>query len=225
MNPLPQVRWPVVGPRLSAASHAPLLFLDFDGVLHPNGAAPAVWFKQAGPLMALLHRWPTLDVVISSSWRFHHEWKDLLDLLPTALAERAQGCTGAAHTGALARHTEILNYWQEHGGGRPWLALDDSVWEFPVHCDRLIACDGALGLRPAQLLQLEAWLESLRLLPALSFEQISAAADHVRSSRDASISSLQRKLRVGYRTAQALLAALEGELVSAPDREGLRRML
>jgi hypothetical protein len=44
-----------------------IMFLDFDGVLHPkmNGT-----FEHMDNLKKVLDKYPQIDIVISSSWRF-----------------------------------------------------------------------------------------------------------------------------------------------------------
>lgn len=52
-----------------------------------------------------------------------------------------------------------------------------------------------------------------------------AARQLVLETRNPSVAHLQRHLRLGYRRAAGLIAALEGELVTAMDENGSRRML
>lgn len=44
-----------------------ILFLDFDGVMHPNHQ-PNLLFVRVPRLALWLEAWPAVDVVISSSW-------------------------------------------------------------------------------------------------------------------------------------------------------------
>ena len=48
-----------------------ILFLDFDGVLHPGNRGT---FERAPMLEMWLLKHPEVDVVISSSWRIENTW-------------------------------------------------------------------------------------------------------------------------------------------------------
>lgn len=196
---------------------APLLFLDFDGVLHPNGAAPPCLFARTDALMRVLDEHPELEVIVSSSWRFHHGWDDLLETLPGPLAARVTACTGAAQPGKFQRHREISSFVRlqaaSRAGGRPWRALDDITWEFPPGCAELIPCDGALGLQEEQLEALCVWLAQLSSCrtavssqhPINRPELIEAANRLLAAVADPSVTLLQRAFRIGYNEALALL--------------------
>jgi hypothetical protein len=90
-------------------SIAPVLFLDFDGVLHPNLAAEGQMFSRA-PLLAQALEGLHVDIVVSSSWRFQWELAHLRALLPAALQAKVRGVTGPAYVGRHARWHEINAY-------------------------------------------------------------------------------------------------------------------
>lgn len=58
-----------------------VLFVDFDGVLHPVGRLKrqSLPFEYMHVLEAVLRRWPCLQVVISSSWRERYGLEQLRD--------------------------------------------------------------------------------------------------------------------------------------------------
>jgi HAD domain in Swiss Army Knife RNA repair proteins len=141
---------------LSATLGGKILFLDFDGVLHPNLAPEDGCFVRA-PALAELIGGTGLQVVISSSWRFHHPLPHILDRLPAALRERVVGTTGEAIPGRFARWQEIRAWCQRHRAS-DWRALDDAAFEFPPGCPQLIRCDGALGVGEAEFALLRGWL-------------------------------------------------------------------
>jgi hypothetical protein len=132
-----------------------LLFLDFDGVLHPTLSPPHEWFARL-PLVEDCIRDTDVRVVISSSWRFHYRLEALRARFAPALWPRIIDVTGPAHTGTWARHAEIEAFLR----GRPvrsWRALDDAWFEFPGNCPELIRCDGATGVAAPQCAVLSAW--------------------------------------------------------------------
>ncbi len=132
------------------------LFLDFDGVLHPTLAQPSALFIHGSRLAEALRTCP-VDIVISSSWRFHFSKEDYLEKLPLELASQVVSATGEAHVGKFARWHEIQQYVKKHRIV-DWRALDDSAFEFPLGCRELIACDGSVGVTSAQLDLVTDWL-------------------------------------------------------------------
>jgi len=134
----------------------PVLFLDFDGVLHANGCLPEECFGLLPALATTLMPFDH-DIVISSSWRVHYSRRYLVKLFPATLRKRIVGTTGEPHTGSYARWEEIQAYLREHPAPS-WRALDDFDWEFPADCAELIHCDGARGCQREQLERLESWL-------------------------------------------------------------------
>ena len=134
------------------------LFLDFDGVLHPNLPRPDQRFHLA-PMLADAVKAIQVDVVISSSWRFHGGLSALVATLPSALRERIVDTTGPAIIGRFARWQEI-RAWVDRNGAADWRALDDSVFEFPPDCPQLIACEGSRGITELELTTLGRWLST-----------------------------------------------------------------
>lgn len=137
----------------------PILFLDFDGVLHPTSARPAERFSRAHLLSSSLAE-HNCDVVVSSSWRFHHTFEALIAPLPLALRRRVTGTTGEPRFGRWPRYSEIQAFLLEFGPNAHWRALDDSANEFPPGCPELLSCDPNVGLAARQLNELNLWLRS-----------------------------------------------------------------
>ena len=134
-----------------------LLFLDFDGVLHPTSATADRLFSQVSLLAACLAD-EDCSLVISSSWRHHHPLPELIERIPLTMRRRIVGATGGPCFGRWPRHQEILAFVGEAAVGPDWRALDDSVNEFPERCPQLIACDPNLGFDVPQARALSRWL-------------------------------------------------------------------
>jgi hypothetical protein len=143
----------------------PILFLDFDGVLHPGSGRPGSMFTLADALVDALEGFD-LRIVVSSSWRFHYPPSRLFGSLPQGLARHIVGTTGDAHVGRWARYQEVRQWLKLHepkaltASPTSWSALDDARFEFPEDCAELIACDPREGFGPRQAAQLQAWLGS-----------------------------------------------------------------
>jgi hypothetical protein len=83
-----------------------LVFLDFDGVLHPLGAQ-ARRFERAPALLDALAalRDHSPSIALSTSWRFQ-PWEDIcreLDLAAPGLSAYLEGRTGSAPPGPARR--------------------------------------------------------------------------------------------------------------------------
>lgn len=131
-----------------------ILFLDFDGVLHPEGEghlpSDGTEFCFLPRLETLLRQFPHVDVVISSSWRERLPYEALIEPFSEDIRRRIIGTTpsrrpGRAHSYAH-RETEILAWIELHGvEGQKWVALDDAEWQFDTHKDRLVVCGSLSG--------------------------------------------------------------------------------
>jgi len=132
-----------------------ILFLDYDGVLHPDPCTDATrLFENAPRLARVLEGFPGVGIVLSTSWRTVRSERELLDPLPAIVRERVLGatprCSDFTPSPALLpyrRHAECLQWLEEHGmAACPWWALDDRVEWFQPYCENLIACNPRIGL-------------------------------------------------------------------------------
>jgi hypothetical protein len=142
-----------------STSKEKLIFLDFDGVLHPSHFAGAAPFSRATLLEETLALFSP-KIVISSSWRFTHSLASLKAKLPSYLAQRVIDVTGPAVIGKHARYQEITAHAYSNDALVQWRALDDSYWEFPSNCQELIRCNPNTGIGPKEVAQLSSWLSN-----------------------------------------------------------------
>lgn len=126
-----------------------ILFLDFDGVLHPlYPTAELPEFCYLPRLAAVLRDFPRVEIVISSSWRTEFELEALRAFFPADLQARIIGVTPWLPG---SRCEEVLAWLREHRPGSPWLALDDQpkLWR---QTGRLLLCgDGFREQEEARL--------------------------------------------------------------------------
>jgi hypothetical protein len=124
-----------------------ILFLDFDGVLHP-------FHRPAGPFALLpdfervMRDFPHVDIVISSTWREMHALDELRAHFSPDIRRRIIGVTPVFHglTHPYIREVEILDWLREAGReNEPWVALDDIAWFFSPQCRNLILVDPDSG--------------------------------------------------------------------------------
>jgi hypothetical protein len=132
-----------------------LLFLDFDGVLHPEPCYDdAKLFCQRPQFEAVMREHPNVDIVVSSSWCDTRSLEELQALFATDIGNRIVGVTPnwREHSdlfdviGNYPRHVEI-EAWRRQSGRlwEPWVALDDRAYWFKPFLENLVRCDPSIG--------------------------------------------------------------------------------
>jgi hypothetical protein len=136
-----------------------VLFLDYDGVLHPDPCTDrARLFEHAPRLAAALEPFADLAVVLSTAWRTHLDLARLSAHLPPTLRAKVVGATPLFHeigcVPALVpyrRQAECQHWIETERPGADWIALDDRASGFEPYCDRLITTPSTTGLDEATL--------------------------------------------------------------------------
>lgn len=128
-----------------------ILFLDFDGVIHPNVRDEPV-FCRLPLLWKVLRSCPEVKVILSTSWRDDYSYEYLLKCVTEGggedLAPRFIGQTPNLESEGLygRRDLEIQNWLDTNKHIGPWLALDDMVEIFSGGHPNLYLIDGNSGL-------------------------------------------------------------------------------
>jgi len=128
-----------------------ILFLDFDGVLHPSPNKMSTEFSALPLFEDWLRKHEKVDVIISSSWRdvmdidvlkaiFSQDLQDrIIDKCPTLPFDKIEH---EAHW----RYKEIMEWIAINRYEGQWVALDDAVDAFPEQHPHLVACNQKVGL-------------------------------------------------------------------------------
>jgi hypothetical protein len=152
-----------------------VLFLDFDGVFHPEGTPPEYEFEFVGAFHKTLREVDPeglIPIVITSMWRFDETVAQLRAHFPEDLGRQIVGVTpdltppkpihaiNAWGDGTLApirgqREREIRQWMAEHVPAGQWLAIDDRDNLFEAGCEQLFLVPGVYeenggGLVPQQ---------------------------------------------------------------------------
>lgn len=146
------------------------LFLDFDGVLHPEHCHESRHFTCLSVLEEALRRVPQWQVVITSTWRLHKSLDELRARFSADIGARVVSQT--PHYSALVdvpstlvsyeREAECHAWLREHGVSYlPWLAVDDRSWLYRPFCKSLFLVDGGQGLTQSTGAQLVTRLQNL----------------------------------------------------------------
>lgn len=147
-----------------------VLFLDFDGVLHPDAVyrtrcglelrAPGALMMHAPILVEILSDFPQVKICLSTSWVRLLDYRRARAYLPQVLQERTFSGTWHSQmpSAPLDGYDLYTRYEQiraavTRAGITRWLAIDDDPdHSWPAHDSRLVRCDSELGLsyRPTQ---------------------------------------------------------------------------
>lgn len=131
-----------------------ILFLDFDGVLHPDPCFDTGrLFEHAALLVKALADFGEVCVVLSTSWRTSKSLEALTEPLPAELQVRVIGTTPLfstfsppPHLVPYRRQAECAQWLHVNGQiQRDWIALDDRPSWFSPACEHLIVCDSRSG--------------------------------------------------------------------------------
>src|SRR5471030_668875 len=135
-----------------------ILFLDVDGVLHPEANYDSsLLLCNLHVLEGVLRRHPDVDVVISSTWRETWTLAELQalfspDISPriTDVTPRWQDIQDESAYGTYVRHAEIEAWLRSHNRTwEKWLAVDDQKHLFKPFCKNLFVTNSATGLTEA----------------------------------------------------------------------------
>ena len=143
----------------------PVLFVDFDGVTHPEPSLPDEFFAQLPLIEAVLRDYPAVDIVVSSTWRL--DWmagsdaaavENLRQYFSPDIAKRVVGLTpflGRIQENGLdalpyVRELECHAWMKSNRSVRTrWMALDDRDELFMPRCPNLMKVDGNFGFMPS----------------------------------------------------------------------------
>lgn len=112
-----------------------ILFLDFDGVLHPIRCVDCLdepLFSRAPALWEILRTCPHVQVVFSTAWRVSYPLSELVKFTTQGggedLAHRFVGATPDLESEGYygRRDLEIQSWLNDHAHAGPWLAIDDT---------------------------------------------------------------------------------------------------
>lgn len=133
-----------------------ILFLDFDGVLHPDPCVDVdLLFCHLPRLESVLRDFPVVQVVISSTWRATRTLDDLRAYFSPDIAVRIIGVTPnwrdlpdlldtIGHT--YVRQVEIEGWLRASGWSwEQWAAIDDKAYWFRPFLPNLVRCDSRFG--------------------------------------------------------------------------------
>jgi hypothetical protein len=135
---------------------APVVFLDFDGVTHPEPCIDKDLFCRLEDIASVLNRYTQVEVVISSSWRNHYKLSELQDFLsaipPSRIIDVTPSIKQPSSIWLPSSLPEFERQWEietwmkvNRPWGTPWLAIDDRPRWFAPSCPNLLLTDRNTG--------------------------------------------------------------------------------
>ena len=153
-----------------------ILFLDFDGVTHPDPCEVGQLFTRLPLIEDVLRRFEGCKIVISSSWRVVHPLDEMRCYFAADMRPRVIGVTPEYRPPHGKGTSELaLSYdrqweceawlrkkqvWlpQNQRAGAAWIAIDDREYWFRPGCGNLLLTDGDTGFGLDDAPRLEAML-------------------------------------------------------------------
>ena len=140
-----------------------ILFLDFDGVLRPTGCEQGV-LPLLPKLEELLREYPSIDVVVSSSWREDCDLPSLQANFSPDIALRVIGATPVLNytDHHYVRQEEICSWLSENNRGHEaWVAIDDDDLLFAPDHPSLIVVNSEKGIDDQVIQTIKKWVASI----------------------------------------------------------------
>lgn len=131
-----------------------ILFLDFDGVLHPDPCYDEQRFFCCLPkLENVLRDFPKVQVVISSTWREKRSLSELRSFFSDDISSRIIGMTPSwkyfpdlFEVIGYQRQTEVEAWLRESSEPwRSWIAIDDKSYLFKPFLPNLVQTNSSVG--------------------------------------------------------------------------------
>jgi Swiss Army Knife RNA repair-like protein len=151
-----------------------IVFLDFDGVTHPDPCESGQLFRRLPLIEEVLRGFEACQIVISSSWRVVHRLDEMrgyfaadmrrrvIDVTPEYRARNGLGDPDLGHRQweceAWLRSTR-LRLPQNRRAGPAWIAIDDRDYWFRPGCGNLLLTDATTGFGPDDAVRLRAMLK------------------------------------------------------------------
>jgi hypothetical protein len=148
----------------------PIVFLDIDGVTHPEPCFHENVMCRMDSSAAVLNRYPQIDIVISSAGRMQFTLPELQDFLceiaphrvfdvPPSIKKPSPDWVPGVFS-LSERQWEIETWLKTNRPfGTTWIAIDDRAFWFEKGCKHLLLTDKKTGFTDADAILLEAMIQ------------------------------------------------------------------
>jgi len=136
-------------------TRTPVVFLDFDGVTHPDPPSGPV-FTQLPLIEGVLRAYPQVPVVLSTTWRVFYPLDVLRKQFSSDISPRVLDSTPALGTSQRANHPALISrasrqseidawLYENLTMAHPWIAIDDKAHWFDPGCRNLLVTNPHTG--------------------------------------------------------------------------------
>jgi hypothetical protein len=150
---------------------APVLFLDFDGVLHSVLSDNGPLFQSLALIEALVRRHPSVPIVLSTDWRTLFLFEELKDRFSSDIRPRVVGVTPVLQPNldsrfpvplSKKRRQREIEAWLFANRTliHPWIAVDDRPGWFEPECPNLLVTNRITGFTEPDVGRLESMIQS-----------------------------------------------------------------
>jgi hypothetical protein len=143
-----------------------ILFLDFDGVTHPEPYDQEAAFQQLPLIEAVVRDVVGVEIVVSSSWRESHSLEALREFFAPDIRPLVVDVTpdiwNPEQPQPFLRESECMAWLATNRpAGTRWLAIDDRPSWFQPNCPNLLVTDTTQGFLSSQMEMLRGMLMTL----------------------------------------------------------------
>jgi len=136
-----------------------IIFLDFDGVLHPVGTNLKNFFSSSKEFFNIIKN-SNIFIVITSSWQFDSNYSQIKSKFPKEITKKIIGETGIKYEGTKSRIREIEYFLSQNNlQNIDWIALDDQPNKFVKNFNKLIICEPKTGITRLQINKILEWIK------------------------------------------------------------------
>lgn len=138
-----------------------ILFLDIDGVLHPDPTTQEFAFCKAELLYELILDITNLKIVISSDWRKYHTIEELRKFIFKNNIDYYEKIIGATPVieelkfSYRGREQECLSWLKDNKIEGDWFAIDDVAANFSFGSKNVFLTNHLIGLTELDILKIK----------------------------------------------------------------------
>lgn len=132
-----------------------LLFLDFDGVLHPEDDIKTSFFCNMPYFLDFLQHFPEVEIVLHTTWLLESSLAQLKKNFPEEIQYKIIDSCTPTQFDDNGGYLDIKNFINNKYPHSTWLAINDKKHLFIDHFDKVFFCESIIGLDDFSLMGLK----------------------------------------------------------------------
>jgi hypothetical protein len=150
-------------------THTPVVFLDFDGVTHPDPISGRL-FMQLPLIEGVLREYGRVPIVLSTTWRENHSLEVLREKFSADFSLRVLDATPVLDRSLRSSHPALISQssrqaeveawlYKNLNMAHAWIAIDDRGHWFEPGCRNLLITNRHTGFTSADAIRLHQMLQ------------------------------------------------------------------